>query len=59
LTLTEIKKPVYHHPKGIMVLLAHKYKLNSVCNAELFPLAGYPHLEFQPKYAQKSITGIA
>lgn len=38
----ELKQPAHHRPKGIVVLLAHKYKLNSVCNAGLWPAARIP-----------------
>ena len=53
------KKPADHRPEGIMVLLAHRYKLNSVCNADVYPLSGWFSPESPKGYAQKSITRIA
>ena len=52
------KKPADHRPEGIMVLLAQKYKLNSVCNADEYPPSGWFSPESPKGYAQKSITRI-
>ena len=39
-----------------MVLLAQKYKLNSVCNAEILPHTVWMDCISHVGYAQKSIT---
>ena len=44
------------HLLGIVILLAHSYKLNGVCNAGNIPPTGVSDCSFIKGFAQKSIT---
>ena len=44
-----------YHSQGVVILLAQSYKLNSVCNAEVYHMQVIPAISIKG-CAQKSIT---